>query len=72
MATAKVARRKLSALCDVTFNIIENNLLHNDLFISSAHFLHFIDPNVLDIFERAGGIIQPIVVDEEKLKEYVE
>jgi hypothetical protein len=29
-------------------------------------------PNVLDIFERAGGIIQPIVVDEKKLKEYVE
>ena len=29
-------------------------------------------PNVLDIFERAGGIIQPIVVDEKKLKEYVD
>ena len=29
-------------------------------------------PQVLDIFERAGGIIQPIVVDEKKLKEYVE
>ena len=29
-------------------------------------------PNVLDIFERAGGIVQPIVVDEKKLKEYVE
>ena len=29
-------------------------------------------PNVLDIFERAGGIIQPIVVDEKRLKEYVE
>ena len=48
MATAKVARRKLSALCDVTFNIIEDNLLHNDLFISSDHFLYFIDPNDLD------------------------
>jgi hypothetical protein len=29
-------------------------------------------PNVLNIFEEAGGIIQPIVVDEKKLKKYVE
>ena len=29
-------------------------------------------PNVLKIFEEAGGIIQPIVVDEKKLKKYVE
>ena len=29
-------------------------------------------PKVLDIFERAGGIIQPIVIDEKRLKEYVE
>ena len=29
-------------------------------------------PNVLNIFKEAGGIIQPIVIDEEKLKKYVE
>ena len=41
------------------------------LFVSVFGAL-FALPNVLKIFEEAGGIIQPIVVDEKKLKKYVE